>query len=162
MNKSENPSVVEKDLVVVMDYKLFVDGELADTSEEDGPISFLQGHENILPGLEKELYGLSVGDSKKVIVSPEEGYGEIDEEAFMEIPRSEIPDDIPVELGVEIEMESDDGDLMEAAIVEIGKDYVKLDFNHPLAGKELTFEITIREIRKPTSEELDHGHVHEN
>ena len=160
MEKKQNPTAVAENLVVTMDYKLFVDGELYDSSEEEGPIAFLQGSKNILPGLEKELYGLGIGASKKVSVKPDDGYGQPDPEAVMSVPLSEMPEEIPVEVGVELELRDEDDELLGATITEVGEDFVLLDFNHPLAGKTLEFEVTIRELREATSEEIDHGHIH--
>ena len=156
----ENPTAVAENLVITMDYKLFVDGELYDSSEEEGPIAFLQGHQNIIPGLEKELYGLEIGASKKVRVEPENGYGQPDPEAIMNLPLSELPEEIPVEVGVELELTDEEGELIGATITEVGEDFVLLDFNHPLAGKTLDFEVTIRGLRSASSEEMDHGHIH--
>lgn len=160
MDSKTNPTAVAENLVVTMDYKLFVDGELYDSSEEEGPIAFLQGHQNIVPGLEKELYGLEIGASKKVRVNPEDGYGQPDPEAVMSVPLSDMPEEIPVEVGVELELRDEDDELIAATITEVGEDFVLLDFNHPLAGKVLDFDITIRELRNASSEELDHGHIH--
>jgi len=160
LDSKTNPTAVAENLVVTMDYKLFVDGELYDSSEEEGPIAFLQGHQNIVPGLEKELYGLEIGASKKVRVNPEVGYGQPDPEAVMSVPLSDMPEEIPVEVGVELELRDEDDELIAATITEVGEDFVLLDFNHPLAGKVLDFDITIRELRNASSEELDHGHIH--
>lgn len=160
MDSKTTPTAVAENLVVTMDYKLFVDGELYDSSEEEGPIAFLQGHKNIIPGLEKELYGLEIGASKKVRVNPEDGYGQPDPEAVMSVPLSDMPEEIPVEVGVELELRDEDDELIGATITEVGEDFVLLDFNHPLAGKVLDFDITIRELRNASSEELDHGHIH--
>jgi len=160
LDSKTTPTAVAENLVVTMDYKLFVDGELYDSSEEEGPIAFLQGHQNIIPGLEKELYGLEIGASKKIRVNPEDGYGQPDPEAVMSVPLSEMPEEIPVEVGVELELRDEDDELIGATITEVGEDFVLLDFNHPLAGKILDFNITIRKLRNASSEELDHGHIH--
>lgn len=160
MNENQNPTVVENDVVVSMGYKLTVDGEVVDSSEDSEPIEFLQGYQNIVPGLEKAVYGMKAGESKHVVVSAAEGYGELDEEAFVEIPRKDFPEDIPLEIGLDLQVRNDDGTAMEATIVEVTDEIVKLDFNHPLAGKELTFDVTIVELRAATEEELEHGHVH--
>ena len=156
---SENPAKVADDVVVSMEYTLTIDGEVVDSSKEDGPIEFLQGYANIVPGLESELYGLKAGESKEVAVAPANGYGEMDDEAFQEVARSEFPDEIKPELGMELQMRQGE-QIIEATVVEIGDETVKLDFNHPLAGKTLNFSVKIAGIRTATQEELDHGHVH--
>lgn len=160
MTKENKPAQVADDLAVTIDYKLTVEGNIIDSSEEEGPLDYLHGHENIIPGLERELTGMKVGESKKVTVAPEDGYGELDEEAVLEVPRSEFPDEVPLENGIELEVTDEDGDMMFATIVEVEEDFVKLDTNHPLAGKTLEFEVTVVDIRTATEEELDHGHVH--
>lgn len=160
MDNSKNPEVIADDVVVSLDYTLTVDGEVVDTTAGDDPIQFLQGHENIIPGLERELYGLKVGDTKKVRVSAKDGYGELDPEAVVDVPRSEIPKEIPVKLGTELTVTNEDGELLDARIVAVAKDSVQLDFNHPLAGKELVFEVTVLDLRTAEPEELEHGHVH--
>jgi FKBP-type peptidyl-prolyl cis-trans isomerase SlyD len=151
---------VADDLVVTMDYRLTVDGEIVDSSEEDGSIEFLHGYGNIIPGLEAHLGGLTVGESLQVTVAAKDAYGEFDPEQVVDVPLDEFPEEICVEPGVELEMKDQDGDMLFARIVSVGKSRAKLDFNHPLAGKELTFDITIVGLRLPTPEELEHGHVH--
>ena len=160
MIEKDELTQVADDLVVTMDYTLTVDGEIVDSSEEEGPIQFLQGYGNIIPGLEAHLGGLAVGESLQVSVAARDAYGEFDPEQIVDIPLDEFPEEICVEPGVELEMKDQDGDLLFARIVSVGKSRAKLDFNHPLAGKQLTFDITIVALRQPTPEELEHGHVH--
>lgn len=154
------PTVVADDVVVEIEYTLTVDGEILDSSEEEGPLEYLHGYENIVPGLEKALAGKKVGDKVKVTVKPKDGYGEYDDEAVAFVPRMEIPAEIPLEEGTEIVMEDDDEEYITAVIAWIGADEVKLDFNHPLAGYTLEFDVKIIGMREATSEEIDHGHVH--
>lgn len=160
MNTPKNPAVVADDVVVSLDYTLTVDAEVVDSSEGSDPIEFLQGHGQIITGLEQALYGMKIGDEKMVVVKPSEGYGEVDEDAFIDVPRSEFPSDIPAQVGVAIQMQDEHGDFLDARIFEVSKDVITLDFNHPLAGKELTFKVTVVELREATEEELAHGHVH--
>jgi FKBP-type peptidyl-prolyl cis-trans isomerase SlyD len=160
MENNKKPISVADDVVVSMDYVLTVNGEVVDSTEGDDPIEFLQGHENIIPGLERELYGMMVGDTKKVRVPAKDAYGEIDPDAIVDVPRNEIPKEIPLKPGVELTVKDEDGDLLDARIVSVAKDTVKLDFNHPLAGKDLDFEVTVTGLREPDAEELEHGHVH--
>lgn len=161
LNESAKPTKIENDIVVTMDYSLTVDGEIVDSSEEEGPIAFLQGHGNIIPGLERELAGMKIGDHKKVTVLPADGYGEMDPDNLVDVPRSEFPPEIPLEIGTEIQVAMDDGSEDTAIISDIKDESVQLDFNHPLAGKTLEFEVTITDLRAPTAEELEHGHVHD-
>jgi len=153
-------SRVEKDLVISMDYELKVENSVIDFSEEGDPIVFLQGHGNIIPGLEKAIQGMKVGESKTVLVKPAEGYGEYESENFIEVPKAEFPGEIPLEIGTEIGVNDENGEELTAYIEEVDADKITLNFNHPLAGKELEFRVKIIEIREATSEELEHGHIH--
>ena len=160
MTKADKPTQAANDLVVTIEYKLTVDGEVVDSSEEAGPLDYLQGHANIIPGLEREIEGMKIGESKNVMVAPEDGYGLIEPEAILEVDRKEFPEDVPVEVGVELEITDDEGDMMFATIIEVGDKVVSLDTNHPLAGKELHFEVTVVDLRAASEEEIAHGHVH--
>lgn len=160
MNNPNQPTQVTDDIVVSIDYTLTVDGEVVDSTEGDEPLQFIQGHQNIIPGLEKELSGMKVGDNKKVVVPPEEAYGEIDPENVIEVPRDEFPSEIPLETGTELEVKNSDGEVLTATIAGVTDNTVKLDFNHPLAGKQLTFDVTVVDLREATEEEINHGHVH--
>ena len=155
--------LIKDNVVVGMSYELTVDGEIIDSSEniEGDVIAFIQGHGQIIPGLEQALYGMKVGDSKKVKVAPAEGYGEVDREAFVWVPSEDFPDSIPLEEGTVFEMREENGESHLARISELAEERVRVDLNHPLAGKELAFNITIKEVRDATGEELDHGHVHD-
>lgn len=152
---------VEDGVVVSMEYKLTVDGEVLDSSDQAGPLQFLAGYGNIIPGLEKEMMGMKIGDSKEVTVQPEDGYGEFDEEAFMDVPRSEFPADMKLEEGLELHVTDEDGEHQAAYVQSFDDKNVKLDFNHPLAGAVLNFYVKVVGLREPNAEELDHGHVHE-
>ena len=151
---------IEDGQVVSMDYTLLVDGEVVDTSDGREPLQFIQGTGNIIPGLERELYGMVIGDSKKVSVAAADAYGELDPEAYAEVPRAEFPDNIPVEKGIEIQVRDESDNPMYARIDTFDDEIVKLDFNHPLAGKTLNFDVKIVALRGASPEELDHGHVH--
>lgn len=152
---------VKDGLVVSMEYKLTVDGEVLDSSEEGGPLQFLAGYGNIIPGLENEMMGMKIGDSKEVTVQPADGYGEFEDDAFMDVPRTEFPEDMELEEGMELHVADDDGNHQAAYVAEFDDKTVKLDFNHPLAGAVLEFYVKVVDLREPSEEELDHGHVHE-
>jgi len=152
---------VQDGLVVSMEYKLTVEGEVLDSSENAGPLQFLVGHGNIIPGLEREMLGMKIGDSKDVFVQPVDGYGEFDEKAFMDVPRTDFPKDMELEEGLELHVSDEDGAHKAAFISTFDDEIVKRDFKHPLAGAELQFYVKVVALREPTTEELDHGHVHE-
>ena len=151
---------VVNDLVVAIDYSLRVDNEVIDSSAGHEPLEYLQGRQNIIPGLEKELLGMAIGESKEVSVSPAEGYGEHDPEAFMEVPKNQFPENIPVEVGTELQVENEEGQPTYARIDKVENNVVTLNFNHPLAGKDLHFSVTVLALRAANEEELAHGHVH--
>jgi len=173
LNTENKPDVISENIVVTLDYELTVDGEIVDSSEEGEPIIFLQGAGQVIPGLEKALNGMKVGDTKKVVVPAVDAYGELDEDAIVEVPRDEFPADFPLEIGLEISVQMDeeedsdedfddeeDDDMMEAVIDAFNDETVTLNFNHPLAGKVLTFDVKVVELRFATEEEIEHGHVH--
>lgn len=153
---------VAKDLVVSMDYELKVENSIVDYSEEGDPIVFLQGHGNIIPGLEKAIDGMKIGDSKTVQVKAAEAYGEYEADNFIEVPKSEFPAEIPLEIGTEIGVNDENGEELSAYIEEIDVEKITLNFNHPLAGKDLEFKVKIVDIREATAEELEHGHIHQD
>lgn len=160
MDNLDKPKTVENDIVVSLDYTLTVDGEVIDTSQDSDPIQFIQGQGQLIPGLERQLYGMEVGASKNVVVQPKEGYGEMDPGAFTEVPRDQFPPQIPLQPGVELQLTNQDGEELQAFIESISGDDVRLNFNHPLAGKQLHFSVEVIDLRHPTPDELEHGHVH--
>jgi FKBP-type peptidyl-prolyl cis-trans isomerase SlyD len=152
---------VSDDLVVSLDYTLrLADGQVVDTSSGREPLEFLQGHSQIVSGLEQALYGMYVGDEKNVVVQPEDGYGARNPDAFQEVPMNVFPSDIDLEPGMGLQLMDDSGELMLAFVAEVRPESVLLDFNHPLAGTILHFDVKVADLRHPTTEELEHGHVH--
>ncbi|MEZ4591610.1 MAG: peptidylprolyl isomerase [Chloroflexota bacterium] len=152
---------IKDGVVVSLEYVLRLDdGEVVDASDGDALV-YLHGYGEIIPGLEKALVGLTVGDSKTISVSPSEAYGEVDMEAFEIVPRSMFPDDMELVEGLELSLRDVETDEpFDATIAEIRDNEVMLDFNHPLAGETLHFEVSIPALRPATEEELAHGHVH--
>ena len=150
---------VKDDLVVSLDYTLRLeDGEVVDSSEGVEPLSFLQGRGQIIEGLERELYGMSEGDEKQVSVSPEEAYGQYEESRVQAVPRDTFPEDMELEEGMSVRLrDSQSGQQFDAYIDEIQSDQVILDFNHPLAGETLHFDVKIAGLREASDEELAHG-----
>lgn len=153
---------VGDDKVVSLDYTLRLeDGEVVDSSSGREPLEFIQGQGQIIPGLEKELYGMEEGDEKAVTVTPEEGYGERQADRVQTIPRNAFPDDMELEAGMQVRLQdSNSGQVYEAFVEEIHPENVILDFNHPLAGETLHFDVKIAGVREATDEELSHGHAH--
>ncbi|MFL5349956.1 MAG: peptidylprolyl isomerase [Hyalangium sp.] len=152
---------IAKDSVVSIDYRLHLgDGKIIEESEPDDPLVYLHGYEEIVPGLEKALEGKKAGESLKVQVSAEEGYGEYDPDGVEEVPREDFPADLELEAGGVISATDDEGDEVDFLVKELRDKTVVVDFNHPLAGKTLHFEVKVREVRAATEEELEHGHAH--
>lgn len=145
--------------IVTLEYTLKSDtGEVLDTSDGVEPLSYLHGADQIVPGLERVLEGLEVGAVKDVVVSPEDGYGELDPEAKFSIPRGSFPSDIAE--GDQLVGEDDDGNAMPVRVISIKDDEVMVDANHPLAGQTLHFHVEVKDVRAATEEELEHGHAH--
>ncbi len=119
------------------------DGAVFDSSDGRDPLEFKVGSGMIITGLDKALPGMVVGEQKKVVIAPDEAYGHIDPAARQALPRAQIPDDIPVEVGLQLQMQSPEGRVIPVTIVEVSDDTVTLDANHALAGKELTFDFEI-------------------
>eukprot|EP00095_Tigriopus_kingsejongensis_P007070 snap_masked-scaffold1564_size35542-processed-gene-0.1 protein:Tk07070 transcript:snap_masked-scaffold1564_size35542-processed-gene-0.1-mRNA-1 annotation:"fkbp-type peptidyl-prolyl cis-trans isomerase" len=117
------------------------DGTIFDSSEGRDPLEFAVGSGMIIPGLDKAIPGMAVGDAKVVNVPCLEAYGEVDTENRQPVPRDQFPDDIPMEIGTQLQMQGENGQAMVVTIAEIAEDAVTLDANHPLAGKDLTFAI---------------------
>lgn len=155
-----NDSKVNDGKVISMHYTLHVDGKVVDSSEGREPLQFIQGMGHIIPGLEHELYDMEVGQTKNVIVQAKDGYGEADESAFMDVPREAFPANVPLEKGTELELKDQSGHPVYARIDQISEKNVRLDMNHPLAGKELRFDVKIAAVRPATDDEVSHGHVH--
>lgn len=146
--------------VVAIDYTLTDDsGEVIDSSDGE-PLEYLHGTGQIVPGLERELEGRQAGDNLKVKVSPADGYGEHDPNRVVEVERTELPDDLELEMGMELCTEGPEGEPTVMWITEISESHVTLDGNHPLAGQTLNFSIDVRTVRKATADEVSHGHVH--
>ena len=152
---------VGKDKVVLMHYTLKNDaGDVIDSSDGADPLPFLQGHGNIIPGLESALEGSKVGDKLDVSIEPEEGYGLRMKDAIQEIPSSALQGVDEVKVGMQLQSQDKDGNAFLVSVTKIEDDKITVDGNHPLAGQTLHFSVSIESIRKAEAEELSHGHVH--
>lgn len=142
---------------VVLEYELRDEnGETLDASSQEGgePIVYVHGYGMIVPGLEAGIVGLKVGDEKEVVVAPDEGFGEHDEELVLEVDRAELPRPKDVKIGDEMVAESPEGEEAIMRVVEVKDDAVVVDANHPLAGKTLRYKVKVREIREGTEAEI--------
>ena len=124
------------------------DGTTFDTSDGRDPLEFVVGSGQIIPGLDKAMSGMKVGDKKVVEIQCDEAYGAINPENRQSIPREQIPADIPLEMGLTLQMQSPDGQhAMPVTVVELSETEVTLDANHMLAGKDLTFAFEMVSIK---------------
>jgi FKBP-type peptidyl-prolyl cis-trans isomerase SlyD len=145
--------------VVSLAYVLTVDGTEVARTDAHEPMDYLHGAQNILPGLEQELEGKRVGDKFTITLTPDQAYGEYDDENIEVIDRRDIPNADELEIGMVVEVEDDDGYYV-AHVMSINDDSVVLDFNPPLAGKTLTYSVEVVGIRDADEDELAHGHAH--
>ena len=134
-------------------------GTIIDKSDSKNPFEYMHGLQQIVPGLERELEGLSIGDKKKVEVQPQDGYGVHDTNLILEVPSSNFPAGMKLEVGMEFQSNGEGGPMI-IVIKEVKADTVIADANHPLAGQVLHFDIAINSIREATEQEIAHGHVH--
>lgn len=159
---AENPLRVDNDFVVSMEYELRLDnGEYVDRASQAAPLEYIHGLGQILPDLEKELFGLAAGQVKEVVLEPVAGFGERNPDHVVSVRRDEFPDDFEFVLGKAVGVvDADMGQDLVARIIAIDPETVTLDFNHPLAGERLHFRVKILGLRPASDEELAHGHVH--
>ena len=152
---------VTKDKVVSMHYTLKNDaGEVIDSSEGKETMDFLQGHGNIIPGLEKALEGSKKGDKVEVSIKPEEGYGLKLDDAIQEIPRTALQGIDEVTIGMQLQSQDQDGNPFVVTVIKLDDEKITVDANHPLAGETLHFSVSIEDIRVALEEEVSHGHAH--
>lgn len=149
---------IEKGVVASIAYRMTSEGVEIETSSADDPLEYLHGAGNIVPGLEAALEGKKVGDKFTVTLQPNEAYGEYDEENVEIVAREDVPDNL--EIGMEVLLEDENGDLMEAVVSAINDDSVVLDFNDPLAGKVITYEVEVLDMRQADQEEIEQGYPH--
>lgn len=156
---------IEKNTVASVSYALAVDGEPVEKTDEANPLTFLVGVGAMIPGFENQLLGKAVGEEYSIKVSPEEGYGEVDPQAIVDLSKDIFKVDGAVnedllQLGNKVPMQDQEGNPLHGIIIDIADTTVKMDFNHEMAGKTLDFEGKVVEVREATAEELEHGHVH--
>lgn len=151
---------IVKDSVVELEYQLFdTDGELIEKTDE--PVEYLHGgYGGMFPAVEKALEGKDVGDTCRVRLAPDDGFGDYDDADLVHVEaRDKFPDD--VEVGMQFEGRGEDsGDTIVYTVTDVAEGKVIVDGNHPLAGQTLHFECTVTGVRAASAEELSHGHVH--
>jgi FKBP-type peptidyl-prolyl cis-trans isomerase SlyD len=148
----EKPVAVSPGTQVSIEYTLKLDDKnVFDTNVGADPLTFVHGSRQIVPGLEKALEGMKVGESKQVTVQPEEGYGQVHNEAFLELDKEKIPNDAR-QVGARVQGRTGDGKMVTARVAEVKDGTVVLDFNHPLAGKTLYFVVKVLDIQAQSTQ----------
>ena len=151
---------IAADRVVLIHYTLKDDaGSVLDTSAGAEPLAYIQGHGNLVSGLEKALEGKRDGDTLAVSVAPADGYGTHDAALIQRVPKRAMQGAGEIKKGMQFQARTDDGMRMFTVTAVVG-DMVTLDGNHPLADKTLHFDVQVVSVRDATAEELEHGHVH--
>ena len=136
------------------------EGTLLDSSSNKEPMAFLSGSHQIIPKLEEALNGMIIGSKKNVKVSAADAYGEYSEDAIQKIKKDQFPEEAKIEVGMTYLANSPDGKQMPFLVSEINDQDITINFNHPLAGKNLEFDVELLDVRDATPEEIQHGHVH--
>lgn len=150
-----------KDRVVSIEYVLRdTEGEIIDQSQAGQPLSYLHGHDNIVPGLEQALEGHDTGEDIRTTIAPEQGYGHYRDELIQTVSRDQFQGVESLGPGMSFHAESEEGPMI-VTITDIDGDEVTVDGNHALAGQTLDFSVSIDDVREATATELEHGHVHE-
>lgn len=137
---------VENGKKVTFHYTLTVDKKVVQTSEGEQPMSYTHGSGQIIRGLASEIEGMNEGEEKQVTVSAQDAYGEVNPEAFKEFPKSSLPEGLVPQKDLMLQLSSPDGQKIPARISEIKEESIVLDLNHPLAGKDLRFDIKVVSI----------------
>ena len=132
---------------VTFDYTLTVDGQIVDSSEGKNPLRYTHGDGKLIPGLSKQLEGLRVGDEKGIAVTPDQAYGTIDPTAFQEVPKEKLPTTAELKVGTPLKFLGPEGQTMIVRIAEVKDNTIVVDFNHPLAGKTLNFQIKVVSVQ---------------
>lgn len=151
----------KKDQVVLFHYTVTNDKkEVVDNSRGSDPLSIIAGKGQILPKLEEAIQDLALNEKKTVSLKAKDAYGEYSEDSIQVAGRDNFPKEAKLEVGMEYMASMEDGQHMPFVITKIEDEQITVDFNHPLAGQNLTFDVEIVELREATPEELEHGHVH--
>lgn len=151
---------ISDNTVVSIHYTLKSDaGDILDSSENAGPLTYLHGAGNIIPGLESALTGHEQGEKLNVTVEPDQAYGVHRDDLVQKVTRDKFPVD-DLQPGMRFKAETAQGTQI-LTVTEVQAEDVTVDANHPLAGETLHFDVEVVDTRKATAEEVEHGHVHE-
>lgn len=150
---------VAENTVVQFHYALSEGDQAVESSFGREPLAALIGASGIIPGLEAALMGRETGDRFEVTIPPEKAYGERHDQLVQRVPRKRFSGSGHLQPGVQIMIETNQGRRM-ATVAKVGVTVVDLDLNHPMAGKTLTFDIEVVDVREASTEEIEHGHAH--
>ena len=139
--------MIETGKTVKFNYTLTVKGQTVDSSEGKEPLEYVQGEGKIIKGLETQMEGLKAGDKKAITVGSEDAYGIVDQRAIVEIPKNQLGEEVTPQPGMMLQLTTADGKPLAGMISEVKDAVVVVDFNHPLAGKELLFDIEVVEVK---------------
>jgi FKBP-type peptidyl-prolyl cis-trans isomerase SlyD len=151
--------LIEKDKVVSFHFKVIENGDLLESSGDGDPMLYMHGRNGLISGLESEFVGRQSGESFSVTLDPKDTYGIPLESSKQRISKKHLTTKGKLQVGMVVDINTTEG-LRQATIVKVGKFNVDVDTNHPFAGKTLTFEVEIADVRDATGEELAHGHAH--
>src|SRR6202167_2679851 len=152
-------SIAQNDLVALLNTPRTDAFEVLDHSAVGEPLTYLHGHGNLIPGLERELAGKNTGDRVQVKIAPADGYGEYDRALVQKVPRRALKGIADVRVGMRLQAQTADG-ARPVTVTQLSGDMATLDDTHPLAGKSLNFDVEVAQVRAATAAELAHGHVH--
>jgi len=149
--KAKNDNIVKDGMNVSFDYTLKdTDGKVIETSKGNKPLNYIHGQKSMIPGLEKQLAGMKVGDEKNVRVKPEDAYGPVNKNAFQEVPKEKLPPN-GLKVGAVLAAKSSEGQVVPMRVHEIKEKTVVMDMNHPMAGKTLVFDVKVVDIQPPSA-----------
>ena len=152
---------IAQNKVVTMNFTLTDDhGNVLDTTDTGGPFSFITGGNMVLPKLEEAVNGMLIGTKKSLKLNAADGYGNYNEDAIQVVGKENFPEDFVLEVGMEYIASNPEGVQMPFTITKVDGEEITIDFNHPLAGINLNFDIELIDVRDATADELNHGHVH--
>lgn len=152
---------IEKDCVVTANFQLYGnEGVLVDSSDQNGPLLYLHGAEDLLPGVEAALHGHGVGDQITVELTPDQAFGAKDESLIDKVPRENFPGVEQISVGMQFQTDVAEGYPVVVRVIAIDDKFVTVDGNHEMADQHLKFELEVTDVREATDEEKVHGHVH--
>lgn len=152
--------IIQNDFAVTINYKVTnTEGELIDSSEVSGPLTYLHGHRNIIPGLEQALNGKTVGDAIETEVAPADAYGDLNDDLVQRVPKAAFEGVEDIQEGMRFQAQTEQGPVS-VVVTAVEDDVIVVDGNHPLAGVTLLFTAEVTGVREATAEELTHGHIH--